>query len=346
MVASTSPIVAVPIVVGSLGLFEGPCGWVISLGLIRPLKRRFHRVTGIPGDLASELHHRYRLSGGADRVASGLSASAMWRVDSSPPVMVRVSEQWPPFDQVQRSCAVAASFARVLPQVPAPLAARDGTATFLWHGHPVVVWPLIDGYRQDRNDPTQRRLAAQLLAELHRAALHSGHPNTDASDETYATRPTGPGPSGVPADPELDDWIGRWRDQRRIDEPRGWMHGDFFPRNILCSSSYEVAGLVDWDDAQHGPLITELASTTWEFACTADRDTLAIDSARDFLNSYAQAGGPVQPGQDIVPLIRVRLRSSITFFRRLQAHGHHVNPDNERASIAAFTALRHLTLTV
>jgi Ser/Thr protein kinase RdoA (MazF antagonist) len=260
--------------------------------------------------------------------------------------MVRVSEQWPPFDQVHRSCAVAASFARVLTQVPAPLVALDGNATFLWHGQPVVVWPFIDGYRVERDDPTQRRLAAQLLAKLHRAALHIDHPGADSSDETYATRPTGSNPSGVPADPELDDWIGRWRDHRRIEEPLGWMHGDFFPGNILCSSGNEVGGLVDWDDAQHGPLITELASATWEFACTADRDTLAIDDARDFLIGYAQAGGPVQPCQNIVPLIRVRLRSSIAFFRRLQALGRQVDFDNERASIAAFTALRHLTLTV
>jgi hypothetical protein len=122
------------------------------------------------------------------------------------------------------------------------------------------------------------------------------------------------------------------------------MHGDFFHGNILCGSSNRVAGLIDWDDAQHGPLITELASATWEFACAPDRDTLAIASARDFLTTYAQAGGPVQPCQDIVPLIRVRLRSSITFFRGLQARGHELNLDNEQASIAAFTALRHLTL--
>jgi hypothetical protein len=39
MVASTSRMMAAPIVVGLLGLFEGPCGWVVS-GLIQQLKRR------------------------------------------------------------------------------------------------------------------------------------------------------------------------------------------------------------------------------------------------------------------------------------------------------------------
>lgn len=270
----------------------------------------------------------------------------MLRLESSPPVMVRVSEHWPPLDQVQRSCAVAGSFAGVVAQVPAPLVALDGAAAFLWHGHPVAVWPFIDGCRLDRDDPPQRRLAAQLLAKLHRAALNFDGPSADASVETYATTPMGSNPSGVPVDPELDNWIRSWRDRRRNDEPHGWMHGDFFHGNILCRGGNSVAGLIDWDDAQHGPMITELASATWEFACAPGRDTLAIDNARDFLTTYALAGGPVRPCQDIVPLIRVRLRSSIAFFRRLQAHGHELDHDNERASVAAFTSLRHLTLNL
>jgi hypothetical protein len=256
--------------------------------------------------------------------------------------MVRVSEQWPPLDQVLRSCVVAAGFARVITQVPAPLVALDGAAAFRWQEHPVVVWPFIDGQPLDRDDPTQRRLAAQLLATLHRAALTFDGPEADPSAGTYATRPTGPNPSGVPVDPDLEEWLSRWRDHRRDKEPDGWMHGDFFHGNILCRNT--VTGLIDWDDAQRGPLITELASATWEFACTPDRDNLAVERARDFLSTYVQAGGPVRPGQDIVALIRVRLRSSIAFFRRLQDYGREFDPDHERASITAFTALRHLDL--
>src|SRR5579875_1645951 len=108
----------------------------------------------IPNDLAAELHSRYGLSGAADSVASGLSASKMWRLNSTPPVIVRVSEHWPPLDQVQRSCAVAANFARAITPVSPPLVALDGSATFLWHDSPVVVWPFIDGNPLDRHDQT------------------------------------------------------------------------------------------------------------------------------------------------------------------------------------------------
>lgn len=265
----------------------------------------------------------------------------MWRLDSAPPVMVRVSKQWPPLDQVQRSCAVATSFADVVPLVPKPLTTCDGATALLWRENPVVVWPFVAGHPLDRNDRAQRRLAAQLLAELHRAALNLNGPAPDPSAGTYATRPTGPNPPGVPADPELDDWLRRW--QERAVEPRGWMHGDFFHGNIVCSNG-NIAGLIDWDDAQYGPLITELAAATWEFACTSDRDNLAIDSARDFLAGYARAGGPVRVSQDLVPLIRLRLRSSIAFFRRLHSYGHELDLDGERARIAAFTELRRITL--
>jgi Ser/Thr protein kinase RdoA (MazF antagonist) len=324
----------------------GPARWQFGLALVLMVKRRFHCVASIPDDLASELLHRYGLSGRADEVASGLSASTLWRLDSSPPVMVRVSEHWPPLDQVQRSCAVAASFAPVVAQVPAPLVALDGATAFLWHERPVAVWPFIDGHRLDRNDPRQRGLAARLLANLHRAALLFDGPSDDPSVETYAMRPTGSNPVGVPVDLELDNWLRGWRDHLPYDEPNGWMHGDFFHGNILCCSSNSVAGLIDWDDVQHGPLVTELASATWEFTCAADRDTLAVDNARDFLTTYVQAGGPVQPCQDIVSLIRVRLRSSIAFFRELQAHGHELDLANEQASIAAFASLRHLALNL
>lgn len=310
---------------------------------IRTAKRRFPYVVDIPDDLAAELRHRYGLSGRTRDVASGLSASTMWRLDSAPPVMVRVSEHWPPLDQVQRSCAVAASFARVMTQVPAPLVGLDGAPAFLWHERPVAVWPFIDGHLLDRDDPAQRRLAARLLADLHRAALNVDGPSPDPTVATYATRPPEPTPEGVPADPELDDWLHNWRNRSRIRELHGWMHGDYFHGNIICGGN-AVAGLIDWDDAQHGPLITELAAATWEFACTPARDTLAIEDVRDFLTTYARAGGPVRPCQDIIPLIRVRLRGSISFFRRLQAHGHILDIANERAGIAAFTSLRHLSL--
>lgn len=317
-----------------------------SLGQLRAVEGSFPYVVGIPDDLAAELRHRYGLSGRADQVAAGLSGSTMWRLDSSPPVLVRVSQQWPPLDGVQRSCAVAGSFARVVPQVPVPLIAGSGDTVFRWRESPVVLWPFIEGHPLDRNDPTHRRLAARLLANLHRAALDLDGPSTDQSAATYATGPTRSYPSVVPEDPDLDDWLRRWRDRHQGDEPYGWMHGDFFHGNILCRRENTVVGIIDWDDVQHGPLITELASAIWEFACAPGHDTLAIDHAQDFLTAYVQAGGPVRPSQDIVPLIRERLRGSIKFFRWMQDHGHELNHDNERATLAAFTSLRQLTLNL
>lgn len=301
-------------------------------------------MADIPGDLAGELDRLYGLRGRAHEIAPGLSASTMWRVDSVPPVMVRISERWPPPDQVRRSCAVATAFARVIPQVPTPLSAFDGTTVSLWRESPVVVWPFIDGHCLNPDDRAQRLLAAQLLAELHCAALNVDGPGPDPSASTYATRSADPNPAGVPADPELDEWRHRWRQNRRQQAPHGWMHGNFFHGNILCRNG-NVTGLIDWDDAQYGPLITELASATWEFACTPERDNLAPGSAHEFLNAYARAGGPVHITQDIVPLIRLRLRSSVAFFRRLQTYGHVLDQANERASIAAFTALRHFVVT-
>lgn len=209
----------------------------------------------------------------------------------------------------------------------------------------MVLWPFIDGHALDRNDPTQLRLAARLLATLHRTARVLTAPGPDPSATTYATRPAGPYSSVVPPDPDLDDWLCNWQDHRQADEPHGWMHGDFFDGNILCERQNTITGLIDWDDAQHGPLITELASALWEFACTPGRDTLTPERVQNFLTTYVHAGGPVRPSHDIIPLVRERLRNAITFFRRLQAHGHKLDHDNEQAMIAAFTSLRHMTIS-
>jgi aminoglycoside phosphotransferase (APT) family kinase protein len=120
---------------------------------------------------------------------------------------------------------------------------------------------------------------------------------------------------------ELDQWLRSWHDNHAADEQVGWMHRDFFPGNILCRQG-EIVGLVDWDEVEWGPLITELAWSVWEFGKSPTGDTLLLDRALEFLGAYRRAGGPIEPSNSLIPLIRDRLRRGVAFWSRVYAEGH------------------------
>ncbi len=260
----------------------------------------------IPEGLLSAVCDGYGVVAGSGEALGGGSASKVWRLDSVPPVVVRVSQYYQLKD-LERSCRVAGEFSRAVPEAIQPLIGADGEAAFLWEGQPVTVWPFVDGVTLNRQDPIQLRQAAHLLGRLHKAALDCsglGDGQAPDRDDSDAAR--------LLPDGELDEWLRSWHDSDAAREQVGWMHRDFFPGNILCRQR-EIVGLVDWDEVEWGPLVTELAISVWEFAKSPTGDTLLLDPALEFLTAYRQAGGPVQPSGSLIPLIRVRLRSGVAF---------------------------------
>lgn len=294
-------------------------------------------MQAIPDGLLAAVCERYRVAPRSAEALSGGSASQVWRLDAVPPVVVRVSQYYQ-LEDLRRSCQVASGLSRMVPEAIAPLIGSDGEAAFLCDGLPVTVWPFVDGTPLDRQNLGQLRQAAGLLARLHQAALVCpglGDGQSPDRDDSDAER--------LLPDGELDEWLRSWQESNAATEQVGWMHRDFFPGNILCRQQ-EIAGLVDWDEAEWGPLITELAISVWEFAKSPAGDTLQLEPAMKFLTAYRHAGGPVQPSDSLIPLIRVRLRRGVAFWSRLQADGHAIDHIDITALASAFASLRRVRL--
>lgn len=288
-------------------------------------------MQAVPDALLAEVRERYGVVADSAEEITGGTASILWRLHSEPTVVVRLSRYYPLADQ-QWSCRVAAEFAGKLPEAIAPLKASDGEAAFPWQGQAITVWPFVMGAPLDRQNPVELRQAARLLARLHNAArafpsLSEGKaPERDDTDAKVLL-----------PDPELDEWLQSW--EEHSDEHVGWIHRDFFPGNVLCRDE-QIVGLVDWDEVEWGPLINELAWSVWEFAKSPSGDELIVGQALEFLSEYERAGGPVRPSNDLIPLMRARLRSGIAFWRRVQAD----DLVEDQAQVAAFTALRDVRL--
>jgi len=286
-------------------------------------------MQAIPEELLVEVRGRYGAVADSAEAIGGGTASKLWRLHSDPPVVVRLSQYYP-LEAQRWSCRVATTFAGQIPEAIAPLNAFDGEAVFLWQGQPITVWPLVAGAPLDRQDPAERRQAARLLARLHKAArsfptLGDGQPPKPGDADAQQ----------LLLDRELDEWLLSWQGGEHV----GWIHRDFFPGNLLCRDG-QIVGLVDWDEVEWSPLINELATAVWEFGKSPASDALILAHAREFLAEYERAGGPVRASNDLIPLIRERLRRDIAFWRRVQA----ADPAEDRAKVEVFRTLRDVRL--
>lgn len=281
-------------------------------------------------ELVAAVIARYGLTEAvAEPIVGGGDECQLWRLNS---VVVRVSPPSRSVAELAWTHRVAALLAESVPEVTCPLTAADGTTVFSWQGQPVSVWPFVPGEPLDRDVTIQRTQAARLLARLHRTGLRqTGNGRPDATPR--------PVPTLLP-DPALDAWLAQWH---RRDEPRGWVHGDFYRRNILCRGG-RIVGLIDWDEARSDRLVSELAWSVWEFAKSADGTTLLPDRARTFLNDYRDAGGPASSAGALVPLIRQHLRYEVDRAERARDAGRYMDPDYQAAEIAAFRAIKELSI--
>ena len=221
-----------------------------------------------------EEHYGIRAAASAPVVGEGDEA-AVWRVGTEPRLIVRVSPASRDLAQLTESYALAQALADHVPEVTAPVRAVNGSVVVLWNGRPVSVWPYREGVFLDPHDQDQRSEAAHLLARIHRAGL--------------AVLESAPG---------------------ALEEGHGVVHGDFYPRNVLCRAG-KIVGLIDWDDVRVERLDAELAWVTWELAKSPAGDLLIDERAIAFIDAYVRAGGPARPGRDFLQLIRERLRGEL-----------------------------------
>jgi homoserine kinase type II len=204
--------------------------------------------------------------------------------------------------------ALVATIARDVPEVVAPVRARDGSTFFIHDGDAIWLVPYLDGEPAGYSDADA---AASLLGRLHAVTV-----SLDV--------PPRPGPEGLEqlrslsVDRVPEGWRVRIEPLHRdalalLDEldarelVRGVVHGDMFRGNVLMRDG-KVVGLIDFEEAHVAPLVSELANGIWEFTKSKDTHDFDRGAAARFVAAYRDAGGPVPPDEEdlIVPLIRAK----------------------------------------
>ncbi len=289
----------------------------------------------ISAELLSAVESRYGVNViGDPEVLTGGWWNEVFRLPTdSGALVLRVFHRRTKSENVVYQHALTRFLAPKLTEVCAPLVARDGS-TFFRHGDRLVcLLPFLPGEIASRESATERNNAAQVLARLHRVALHFP---ANIPPPSYAPMPE--------FDWTRNDWwnwieirellekgaaelvgllpqsseqsilaareivnrktqIGeeRRRFQRRIAEINSARplltaptHGDFYAGNVLVDGG-RVSAVIDWDEAHPDWLVYELARATWEFCRVRTEKNLDENRAFDFLQSYTEAEGAVSP---------------------------------------------------
>jgi Ser/Thr protein kinase RdoA (MazF antagonist) len=220
----------------------------------------------------------------------------------------------PPVDEAALAWEHSATrqLAQRLPEVCAPVVARDGTTWF--PAGETVAWlmPLLPGASADPARAEDRDAAAAALGRLHAAGAALDlrpHPRLQPLPRmrwppAATLRPLAEWASEIA---EMRAWamasVRRLAAERRPRE--GFIHGDFFPGNVLVASA-EATGIIDWEEAHTGWLSWDLANALGTFCFAGDE--LDPAAARRFLTAYREAGGtaPREEEDMLLPLMRVK----------------------------------------
>lgn len=268
------------------------------------------RLTAPPAGLLAAVEERYdgapfalarRLEGGWANDVFLLEAAAG-------PAVLRV--KYPPSDpaSIAWEHALTARLARDLPEVVAPVAARDGS-TFFFHGADAV-WlvPYVDG---ESAGYEHAHAAAQLLGRLHALTARLSVTPQRGPAGLAQLRSLDPGrlPSHLRTrvQPMHDEALELLQELETRNLLHGVVHGDFFRGNLLVREE-EIVALIDWEEAHVGSLVSELANGVWEFTKSKATDDFDREEGARFIDAYREAGGPVPREEEelIVPLIRAK----------------------------------------
>lgn len=182
---------------------------------------------------------------------------------------------------------------------PTPVRSNDGHVTGPLNGRPAAILTFLDGVSLRRPTPEHCAKTGSALAELHEAGNgFSGHranalglegwkqlaADCSAKAETVADG------LGSLIDDELSVLSARWP----ADLPRGVIHADLFPDNVLFVDN-EVSGLIDFYFACRDALAYDLAVTlnAW---CFEPDGSFNVTKGQALIAGY-QAKRRLQPAE-------------------------------------------------
>jgi Ser/Thr protein kinase RdoA (MazF antagonist) len=305
------------------------------------------RLTALPDGLLAEIERRYALGsvGTAEPLVGGYANDVFsLRADGSTFVL-RIKH--PPIDPVSIRWEhdVLRLLAERVAEIPAPVAARDGTTFFRHDRFAVWLLPHLRGVPARGDDREHAMAAARLLAHFHAAGLDLDVQPRPNHRRRLRDLPF-PEAGGLPT--ALREWLPLLHELRSeairfVTElaasgralTTGLVHGDVFPGNVLIDAG-RATGLLDWEEANVDWQVYDLAVGAWYFA----RDGAELEAAalRRFVTAYREAGGPVPPAEDdlLVPFIRVKRVLEV-----LRAPtDRHVDWEEQRVNLVAAERLR------
>ena len=285
-------------------------------------------------ELCATLAERYNLHpiGAAYRLEGGYR-NLVLRIETGNGILVvRISHPATTVESIAYEHALLRYISARVPQVPAPLAAVDGSTWFDHGGRLVTLFPFMPGRIADRGRVAVRAGAARMLAQLHRAALEyphkyprPGHPALRDLDwvrntmwawpAVYALLSRGAdalvgtpgfgGPGMLLAVREIVARLPQIEREREVfrafvaelaASDRSLLfspiQGDYYRGNLLVDGD-QISAVLDWDECHPEWLSWELGRATWEFCKDEAVHTLDEARAHMFLGAYLEAGGPV-----------------------------------------------------
>jgi homoserine kinase type II len=177
---------------------------------------------------------------------------------------------------------------------PVPIAGEDGVRVRSLAGKPAALFPWVEGTM--RCLPSVTSLAARTvgaaLGRVHRAGpppppappLGQGRFGADELVARCDRVATATDVQARALAEPLRDAVIRTDRRRRLDVPRGLVHGDLFRDNVLWQGD-TIAALIDFESAHLGPFAYDLAVTilSWSFG-----DTFDFDVARAVVTGYRE----------------------------------------------------------
>lgn len=180
---------------------------------------------------------------------------------------LRVNEEKSDADVDYEAALVDALAAAGVP-APRPVRTPAGEAWVACRGRQISVFPWVPGEHRLSPGADECRALGRALGALHRAGEPLAARFDRAGIYTHADMVARFRGFSGSADPALGDAIAaiagelaylEERAELRARAPRGIIHGDLFPDNVLVSPAGDIAALLDFEQASTGSLIYDLA---------------------------------------------------------------------------------------
>ena len=219
-----------------------------------------------------------------------------------------------------------------IPEVQAPLRARDGSTFLAADGRVLWLLPYVDAPTARRHDTRVRDQVPRLLARLHRVARawpetrpRPGRPSWRDVDWVANTN-EGWDWSVVERTPLIDRAYAADREWVASAPPleECAVHGDFHPENLLASER-GVEAVIDWEFARLDWAATDLAAAVTVLALQRD-GTIDRAVVEETVGAYVEAGGRDE-SDALQPLMRQFLLSVALHVRTRKAIGASWSPE-------------------